>query len=380
LKGVWGISIIVSIFILGLIGYSQEAESHVAPTMVSGVGTPTIDGVIGAAEWSAAATVAITVNLPAGGTTSGTLYAMNDQNNLYLAVEYLKSGFSSVNDQVSFQFDNDHAGGARVIGDDAFFLNTKQSPTTFSDTVRTTVTPPCPAGSTIAQCEPLDTTLGGTNDGSGAVTNDGTKTMFEFSHPLNSGDVNDFSLTDTSTVGFHVRIGLKDPGVLQTVIPSTAQIANTDNYADIVLSPTPTLENACNDIEDIISNTTVLALKDKLEDALQSCQTALTEFNKTPPDNQAVMGIIEGAIGDIETAIGLDPTQDAALTNLMDDLAGIARQLASDAINAATAGGDPVKIADAQQSLADGDALRALGQFKNAANEYKDALAKAESA
>ncbi len=380
MKGKWAIPVIGGILILGLIGYSQEAESHVAFTMFSGVGTPTIDGVIGAAEWSAVSPHAITVNLPGGGTTSGTLYAMNDQNNLYLAVEYQKSGFSSVNDQVSFQFDNDHAGGARVIGDDAFFLNTIQSPTTFSDTVRTTITPPCPAGGTIANCEPLDTTLGGTNDGSGAVTNDGTKTMFEFSHPLNSGDVNDFSLTDTSTVGFHVRIGLKDPGVLQTVIPSTAQIANTDNYADIVLaSLIPILENACNDIEDIISNTTVLALKDKLEDALQSCQTALTEFNKTPPDNQAVMGNIEGVIGDIETAIGLDPTQDAALTNLMDDLAGIARQLASDAINAATAG-DPVIIADAQQSLADGDALRALGQFKNAANEYKDALAKAESA
>ena len=52
--------------------------------------------------------------------------------------------------------------------------------------------------------------------------------------------------------------------------------------------------------------------------------------------------------------------QDVALTNLMDDLAGIARQLASDAIDAATAGGgDPVIIADAQQSLDDGDALRA---------------------
>ena len=38
------------------------------------------------------------------------------------------------------------------------------------------------------------------------------------------------------------------------------------------------------------------------------------------------------------------------------------------------------EISDAQQSLADGDALRGSGDFKDAANKYKDALAKAESA
>jgi len=229
------VPVLTSIVVLGLFGYSQEAESHVGFTMFSVTGTPTIDGVIGAAEWSAAPTQAITVNLPGGGTTSGTLYAMNDQNNLYLAVEYLKSGFSSVNDQVSFQFDNDHAGGARVNGDDSFFLDTiRIPPNTFFDTVRTNL-PPCPPAKPVANCEPLDTTLGGTNDGSGAVTNDGTKTMFEFSHPLNSGDVNDFGLTDTSTVGFFVNMALIDPSSLRTVIPSTAQILNTDNYADIVL-------------------------------------------------------------------------------------------------------------------------------------------------
>jgi len=228
------------------IPFIQPASAHVSDVSLTGFGTPTIDGVIGTAEWSAASTVAITVNLPTGGTTPGTLYAMNDQNNLYLAVDYKKRAFSSVNDQVSFQFDNDHAGGARVNCDDSFFLNTKQNPNTFFDTVRTTDILSCPDGGG-ANFEPLDTTVDGTNDGSGAVTNDGTKTMFEFSHPLNSGDVNDFSLTDTSTVGFHVRIGLKDPGNLQTVFPSTANIFSTENYADIVikgLTPPPEPEPA----------------------------------------------------------------------------------------------------------------------------------------
>ena len=39
-----------------------------------------------------------------------------------------------------------------------------------------------------------------------------------------------------------------------------------------------------------------------------------------------------------------------------------------------------IEIAHAQQFLADGDALRAAGQFTDAVNKYKDAVATAESA
>ena len=66
------------------------------------------------------------------------------------------------------------------------------------------------------------------------------------------------------------------------------------------------------------------------------------------------------------------------VTELMDELAGVARQLAASAIEDATArGGDPVKTVEAAGALADGDALRASGAFKDAVNKYKDALAKA---
>ena len=41
-----------------------------------------------------------------------------------------------------------------------------------------------------------------------------------------------------------------------------------------------------------------------------------------------------------------------------------------------TPGSDSGEIADAQQSLADGDTLRADEQFKDAVNKYKDALGK----
>ena len=93
------------------------------------------------------------------------------------------------------------------------------------------------------------------------------------------------------------------------------------------------------------------------------------------------MSNIEGAVGDLEAAVGLDPTVDSDLIDLMDELAGIAQQLATEALDEAIAqGGDPGDINDAQQALADGDALRASGAFKDAVNKYKDALAKAESA
>ena len=43
-------------------------------------------------------------------------------------------------------------------------------------------------------------------------------------------------------------------------------------------------------------------------------------------------------------------------------------------------GGDPVKIADAELALDDGDALRTAALFEDAVETYKDALATAEGA
>ncbi len=86
-------------------------------------------------------------------------------------------------------------------------------------------------------------------------------------------------------------------------------------------------------------------------------------------------------MGDLEAAVKdglLDPVLGA---QLMDELAGLARRVASDALALAIAGGgDTDSISDAQESLADGDALRAAGAYKDAVNKYKDALSKAESA
>ena len=120
---------------------------------------------------------------------------------------------------------------------------------------------------------------------------------------------------------------------------------------------------------------------DKLEDAVAKAETAKFELFK--PDRQAAAGNLEGAVGDIEAAVK------DGLVNLdqgiacMDELAGINRQLAREAIDEALAvSGDPVKINEAQESLLAGDELRAfpLLRFKDAAAEYKNALAIAEGA
>ena len=140
-------------------------------------------------------------------------------------------------------------------------------------------------------------------------------------------------------------------------------------------------------LQEIINDNPGTPLADKLADALDSVETALEELDKEPPDNQAAVGNLEGAVGSICDAV-LDEGFDAAQgTLLMDNLAGVARQLAVDAINAAIAmGGDPIEIGEAEMFLAEGDAFRALGvagdceAFKDAISAYKDALAKAEGA
>ncbi len=93
-----------------------------------------------------------------------------------------------------------------------------------------------------------------------------------------------------------------------------------------------------------------------------------------------ILGNLEGAVGDLEAAVKdglLDLTEGR---DLMDLYAGIARQLAVNAINEAIAHeGDQDTIDEALAYLDEGDTLREQDTFKDAINKYKDALAKAES-
>ncbi len=196
-----------------------------------------------------------------------------------------------------------------------------------------------------------------------------------------SGDVSFSAILPTAAPVGHVITMTATDANGNTSEFSDCSIAAAEVFDITPPTPPELLQALIAAVQTILDANPNTPLADKLEDALAKLQTALAELeNKTPPDNQAAVGNIEGAVGDIQAAVDeglLDPDTGA---QLMDELAGIARLLASTALDEATAqGGDPVVLDAAQLDLDDGDALRASGAFKDAVSEYKDALAKAES-
>ena len=76
-----------------------------------------------------------------------------------------------------------------------------------------TNTPPCPPGSAEATCGLSDSANGGTADGAGAFRHNGTFSMYEMSHPLNSGDVgHDFALAAGDAIGFYLDLRMIGAG------------------------------------------------------------------------------------------------------------------------------------------------------------------------
>ena len=158
----------------------------------------------------------------------------------------------------------------------------------------------------------------------------------------------------------------------------------TPSPGDTTTPVQPGLLLIIDNLEHIIICNPDTPVADKLEDALAKVQVALKELTKTPPDHAAAMGSIEGTVGDIEAAVEdglLDPVLG---TQLMDQLAGIANQLATGAMDQAIAQGCELTtnsaLAGAVEALAEGDALRGLGAFTDAVKRYKEAVANAQSA
>jgi len=165
-----------------------RAHSHGATFQAWTPTTPTIDGVIDeTTEWKHARSRDFSVD-----GRSGTLYVMNDANNLYLAVKIADTSYDHGafpnTDGIYFQFDNDNDGTFPEVGDDYIYL----SSLTFKDGY-------------LAPSLTQDISDGGTTDGQGAMNGDGTNNYFEISHTLDSTDnAHDFSLLTGETVGFRV--------------------------------------------------------------------------------------------------------------------------------------------------------------------------------
>lgn len=147
----------------------------------------------------------------------------------------------------------------------------------------------------------------------------------------------------------------------------------------LVFSAEDRIRDVITTIEEILP-TVSEDVADKLEDVLEGLEEALDELSENPPDIADAIDEIQDAAKEIEKAIkkGLDPSIGTALLQV---LAGVARDLAVEAINDAIArGGDPGDIAEAQEKLAEGDALRDAGEYADAINQYEKAADKAEDA
>lgn len=183
--------------------YGVDPTSGPAPSEIqAGVGTAVIDGTLSSGEWDDAGQVSFNANLPGGGTTPATLFVMNNETDLYLAVRFQRS-FVDPGNTLAFEFDNDNDGVAEN-GDDLLLVNPASSPA-FVDEFRTNISP-CTSTSEAA-CGFKDTDHGGTNDGAGAFANDGTFSVYEMSHPLNTADDDhDFSLAFGDIVGMFLSL------------------------------------------------------------------------------------------------------------------------------------------------------------------------------
>ena len=161
---------------------------------------------------------------------------------------------------------------------------------------------------------------------------------------------------------------------------STSAYSHTDFSIERIVTIISLLQSVLNELQKLVNDNQGTPLADKLEDVKAKLQTALVELKKTTADNQAAAGNIEGVVGDLQAVVDAGLLDSIKGGNLMNQLTSASRLLATQAINQGIAEScDPVVINDAQQALAEGDALASSAAFKDAVAKYKDALAKAGS-
>jgi hypothetical protein len=182
---------------------------------IGGSGTPTIDGQFDPA-WATARCLQFAASIPGGGTTPAMLCAMNDETNVYFLVLFTRG--PDPRSSVDFQFDQNRSGGINSGDDLIVFRNPEQ---TFEDDhwFDSTVDPSCSVGSI---CSRSDASAGGSVDGQGAFGNNGAETVYEISHPLNSGDSHDISggRTVDFSLGLNIYPSTDLTGVARTFFPS----------------------------------------------------------------------------------------------------------------------------------------------------------------
>lgn len=200
--------------------YDAGGAGKCAPPVPAGFGTPTIDALNSPGEWDNALTFQVfSTDALLNGST---LYVMNDEVNLYLALD-VANDINTVSDDWEIRFDNAND-KLQSANDDELFL--KNGVGGFRDAH-------------------FDGTNWGipdaTIDGSGAVgTNEAGEGFFEMAHPLNSGDVHDFSVSAGDVLGLCIRYFENGTATSTSVWPLGCVFAVNDQtlYQEItVVSP-----------------------------------------------------------------------------------------------------------------------------------------------
>ena len=142
-----------------------------------------------------------------------------------------------------------------------------------------------------------------------------------------------------------------------------------------LVSMSETFQQVSDDLQAIIDANPGTDLADALDEALEELDNAVDQFNE--PDYPKSILDLGTATDEIQEAIddGLfNPAQQGI--DFMDSITENAYRLAEGTLAQAIANGDdPGDIADAQQALDDGDALRAAGNYQAAIVRYGDVLA-----
>jgi hypothetical protein len=170
----------------------QPATFTATGECLAGFGTAQVDGSWNATEWACAASFDFEANI-SGGSTPATVFWQNDGTNLYMAVRVLQSSLDKVN-TLRIDFDND-GDGVTENRDDVVGIDDE---TGFYDRFL----PQRCVNRSQAGCGDDDATA----DGAGSVGNDGTYTVFELVHPLNSGENTDLAVSAGDTFGFFLTL------------------------------------------------------------------------------------------------------------------------------------------------------------------------------
>ncbi len=198
---------------------------------------PTIDGVMSTGEWDDADSIYVF----SGSWANSTLYVMNDQYKLYIALSVVDSTFKSGsnlagNDSFNVRFDNDHNNVTDDGDDKAWTTSTSYYDLHYQ--------------ASAAGWGTFDSQV----DGSGAGGTTGSTNFFEISKPLDSGDPDDFSLTVGDLIG--ACVSYFDDGIAYSsfsVYPADGRLAVNAQvkYFDIIIAPVCPI-GLLNDLKDYI--------------------------------------------------------------------------------------------------------------------------------